>query len=154
MVEQYVEQVTTRPEPQINKEKQYFADASIKIPSLCQEVKRLEDQISLEEQAVNRNQDVIDSLGREKTGKYLEFLNEANTVLGALKPHLALEDREAGKKLMEEIDDTSNIGLFTKEYITAIRDFITMALFNANLSALGPKTRILEIINEIDISKI
>jgi hypothetical protein len=147
-------EVTTKPEPQVNKEKQYFADASINIPSLCQEVKRIEDQISLEEQAVNRNQDVIDYLGREKTGKYLEFLNEANTVLGALKPHLALEDRETGKELMDKINDTSDLGLFTKERITDIRDFITSALFNANLSALGPKTRIVEILNEIDISKI
>lgn len=147
-------EVTTRPEPQVNKEKQYFADASISIPSLCQEVKRLEDQISLEEQAVNRSQDIIDSLGREKTGKYLEFLNEANTILGALKPHLALEDREDGRALMKEIDDTSNTNLYQKERITEIRDFITRALFNANLSALGPKTRIVEILNEIDISKI
>ncbi|MBE3087102.1 MAG: hypothetical protein IMZ64_12895 [Bacteroidetes bacterium] len=147
-------EVTTRPEPQVNKEKQYFADASINIPSLCQEVKRIEDQISLEEQAINRNQEVINSLGREKTGKYLEFLNEANTVLGALKPHLALEDREDGRVLMKGIDDTSNTNLYQKERITEIRDFITAALFNANLSALGPKTRIVEIMNEIDISKI
>jgi hypothetical protein len=147
-------EITTRPEPQVNKEKQYFADASINIPILCQEVKRLEDQISLEEQAVNRNQEVIDSLGREKTGKYLEFLNEANTVLGALKPHLALEDRKDGAELMEKIDDTGDLRLYQKERITDIRDFITKALFNANLSALGPKTRIVEILNEIDINKI
>jgi 3,4-dihydroxy 2-butanone 4-phosphate synthase/GTP cyclohydrolase II len=49
---------------------------------------------------------------------------------------------------MKEIDDTSDIRLFNKERITDIRDFITMALFNANLSALGPKTRIVEIMNE------
>jgi hypothetical protein len=153
MAEQQHE-ITTRPEPQINKEKQYFADASINIPILCQEVKKLEDHISLEEQAINRNQGVIDSLDREKIGKYLEFLNEANTILAALKPHLALEDREAGRVLMEEIDDTSNVSLYRKEVITDIRDFITKALFNANLSALGPKTRIVEIMNEIDISKI
>lgn len=147
-------EVTTRPEPQVNKEKQYFADASISIPGLCQEVKKLEDRISLEEQAVNRSQVVIDSLECEKTGKYLDFLNEANTVLAALKPHLALEDRADGDKWLKVIDDTSNVGLYIKESITDIRDFITRALFNANLSALGPKTRILEIINEIDISKI
>jgi hypothetical protein len=147
-------EITTSPEPQINKEKQYFADVSIRIPSLCQEVKKLEDRISLEEQAVNRSQAVIDSLACEKTGKYLEFLNEANTVLAALKPHLALEDRVDGDKWLKVIDDTSNVGLYTKECITDIRDFITKALFNANLSALGPKTRIVEILNEIDISKI
>jgi hypothetical protein len=147
-------EVTTRPEPSINKEKQYFADASINIPILCQEVKKLEDRISLEEQAYNRNQDIITALAGEKSSKYIEFLNEAGAILGALKPHLALEDRERGAELMEAIDDTSNVGLYSKEHITEIRDFITQALFNANLSALGPKTRIVEIMNEIDISKI
>jgi hypothetical protein len=147
-------EVTTRPEPQVNKEKQYFADASVDIPNLCQTVLKIEDRISLEEQAVNRTQDVIDTLEREKSGLYFEYLNNCGSLLKSLTPHLALEDRENSRKLREEIFNTADVRLYNKERITNISDFITSALFNANLSALGPKTRILEIINEIDISKI
>lgn len=141
------------PEPEVSREKRFFAEEGILLAQKAQIIDDTAKQKALEEKSTNTTPEQIDAHTRALTSAYLDFYSEAKGVMRALKPHLAEQDRKEFTEIWKDLCQDST-ELYQTETTDRLCEYILQALKNANLTELGKKSRINEIINEIDISDI
>ena len=86
--------------------------------------------------------------------QYKQFYLDAKGLMRALRPHLALEDKTEFERFWGLIKDPLLGDAQDLESVEELTEFLLQALKNANLSELGKKSHIEQIVDEIDISNI
>jgi hypothetical protein len=141
------------PVPEVGRERQFFADVSISIAESAQNVDDGELALKLYEKSDNKDPKGVKELEKEKSKSYSHFYSEAKGVLRALRPHIAPEDKAHFDIIWKKLIDRTNPAAYDVESVDELSEFIIQALKNANLSEMGRKSRLNEIIGEIDISR-
>jgi hypothetical protein len=141
------------PVPEVGREKQFFAEVSISIAESAQKVDDAELAFKLHGSSDNPNTKALDELKKERSEAYLDFYSDAKGVMRALEPHIAPEDKTCFISIWEKLDDRTNPAAYDVESVNELSKFIIQALKNANLSEMGRRSRLNEIIGEIDIGR-
>jgi len=149
----YQEVQNKLPEPSVNQEKRFFAEESILIGKLAQEVEDIENAIILEKTADVENK-IVPLLEKGKYEAYKKFYSEAKGLMRVLRPHLVEGDIAEYDTIWMELSNVENPKRYTIIAVDGLCSFLLQSLKNSNLSELGTKSRIMEILGEIDIGGI
>jgi hypothetical protein len=138
------------PTPEVSQGKKFFGDASITLPEKAMHVEAaVTERRIAERMGVN-----LDKCKVVEFDEYKRFYLEAKGLMRALKPHLTLEDKEKFDNYWGIIGDILQKDAHVIGSVEELTEFLLQALNNANLSELGVKSHINEILSEIDLSGI
>lgn len=147
------ERTSDLPIPVVSRAKQFFADASITLAESAQAVDDIQVQLDLDKQSLFSNPTTFTELTRQKSVAIIKFYSDAKGVMRALQPHVALEDQAEFHNNWQKLKDRTNPEMYDVESVDELCTFILQTLKNSNLSELGFKSRLEEIIGEIDIEQ-
>jgi hypothetical protein len=138
------------PDPDVSQEKKFFSNASITLPEKAMQVEIVVTERRIAEiTGIN-----LDTVKAEEFNQYKKFYLEAKGLMRALRPHITLEDKVEFEKAWSILDDILRKDLHNIASVEELTEFILRALNSSNLSELGVKSHIDEILSEIDISEI
>jgi len=141
------------PVPEVGREKQFFAEVSISLAEGAQRVDDAELAFKLHDKSDNPDRKALNELIKDRSSAFMDFYSDAKGVMRALRPHIAPEDATAFDSIWRKLDNRADPRAYDVESVDELSEFIIQALKNANLSEMGRRSRLNEIIGEIDISK-